>query len=384
MEERPLIQRQTSLSANVVAFCRFLRQQGFTIGPAETADALRAVEVLGSFRTPDALQLCLKATLARTLPQQQQFDQLYAQYWRELEKALDSKVKDGEPQPRRQGGQPGKAPSLETLKSWLYGGQPAEEETSFTTYSAREVLARKDFSSFGPEELPELARLIRRLARSLARQFNRRRQKTNRALQLDLRRTLRLNLRRGGEMLDLAHYRPARNRQKIVLLCDVSKSMDLYSRFLVQFIYAFQNNYRRIETFVFSTSLHRVTSQLQQQDFRTMLDELATAIPGWSGGTRIGESLGQFRNQYARRLLNRRTIVIIMSDGWDTGAPELLAEHTRAIQKQAGKLIWLNPLAGSNTYAPTAQGMKAALPYIDVLAPGYNVESLRQLYRHLR
>ena len=383
MEERPFIQRQTSLSANVVAFCRFLRQQGFTIGPAETADALRAVETLGSFRSSEALQLCLKATLPRTLPQIQQFDKLYAQYWQELEKALDSKVKQGEPRPR-QAGQPGKTPSLEALKSWLYGGQPAEEEASLATYSAHEVHSRKDFSSFGPEELPEVARLIRRLARSLARQFNRRRQKANRALQLDLRRTLRLNLRRGGEILDLAYYRPARNRQKIVLLCDVSKSMDLYSRFLVQFIYAFQNNYRRIETFVFSTSLHRVTSQLQQQDFRTMLDELATAMPGWSGGTRIGESLGEFRDKYARRLLNRRTIVIIMSDGWDTGAPEVLAEHTRAIQKQAGKLIWLNPLAGSSSYAPTTLGMKAALPYIDVLAPGYNVESLRQLSRHLR
>ena len=377
-----LIQRQTSLSANIVAFCRFLRQKGYTIGPQEEADALRALEVLAPFESPESLQLSLKATLARTLAQQMLFDEFYTQYWKELEKAVNSKPKEGAPEkkPAGHGQQP---PKVQSIKNWLQGGQARETE-EMATYSTHEVMGRKDFSTIHEDRLWEVTRLIHRIARSLALRQSRRRKPANRAIQLDLRRTLRLNMRRGGEILDLAYYEPAQRKQQIVLLCDVSKSMDLYSRFLIQFTYAFQNAYRRIETFVFSTSLNRVTSQLRQRDFGAALNELSDAVPGWSGGTKIGESLHEFCQAHASRLLNKRTIVIIMSDGWDTGNPELLSESMRTIKSKAAKVIWLNPLAGSAGYEPNTLGLQAAMPYIDVFAAAHNVESLRDLYRHLK
>ena len=378
-----LIHRHTELSANLVAFCRFLRRKGFTLGPAEEADALRALEILAPFEDPNAFRLTLRAVLSRSLSQRLAFDELYAEYWKELEKAVDSKIKEGAPEKKRGSGKE-QQPSLQILKTWLHGNQKQEETAELAQYSAGEVLTRKDFSAFGEDELWEVARIIHRIARSLALRFNRRRKRSRTPAALDLRRTLRLNLRRGGEILDLAFRKPQRHRQRIVLLCDVSKSMDLYSRFLVQFIYAFQNAYRRIETFVFSTSLHRVTSQLKQQDYRTALDKLTEEVDDWSGGTRIGECLNTFVENYGRKLLNRQTIVLIMSDGWDTSDVELLAEAMRRIQSKSAKVIWLNPLAGNPQYRPEVKGMQAAMPYIDIFASAHNVESLRKVAGYLK
>lgn len=376
-----IIQRHTELSANILAFCRFLRRKGFALGPAEEADALRALEALTPFGNPEAFRLTLRAALTRSRSQQLAFDELYAQYFRELDKALNSKRKEGAPEKKAGKKQP--QPSLQALKSWLHGNRQQEDTTELATYSAGETLTRKDFSAFTEDELGEVVRVIHLIARSLALRFSRRKAKSKTPAGLDLRRTLRLNLRRGGEILDLAFRKPQRHRQQIVLLCDVSKSMDLYSRFLVQFIFAFQNAYRRIETFVFSTSLHRVTRQLKQRDYHSALEDLADAVPGWSGGTRIGESLHTFVEQYAGKLLNRQTIVIILSDGWDTGDARLLADSMRKIHGKAAKVIWLNPLAGSPDYRAEVKGMQAALPFIDVFASAHNVESLRQIVKYL-
>jgi len=376
-----LITRKTSLSANIVSFCRFLRQKAYTIGPAEERDTLLALEKLTPFHAPEAMQLCLKATLARTRAQQLQFDELHTQYWRELEKAVNAKRKDS-PESRPKQKKKNQAPSIQTIRNWLHGNRE-EEEIEMAAYSIHEVASRKDFSVFSKEELSEIQQLIHRIARSLALRESRRRKRVNRLAQLDLRRTLRLNMRRGGEILDLAYYKPARHRKQIVLICDVSKSMDLYSRFLIQFIYAFQHAYRRIETFVFSTSLHRVTPQLKQQEFAFALQELSDSVPGWSGGTKIGESLDAFVQKYASKMLSKETVVLIMSDGWDTGDTELLAESMRKIQRKAAKVIWLNPLAGNAQYEPMVKGMQAAMPYIDIFAPAHNVESLRAVGRML-
>lgn len=377
-----LIKRHTSLSANIVAFCRFLREKGFVIGPAEEADALSAIELLAPFESPETLHLSLKSVLTRNIAQQLQFDELYNQYWRELEKAVDSKIAQGKDKNQQKKSSKNNTPSLQALKSWLQGNT-SNELAEIATYSTHEVITKKDFSAFHEEELWEVIRLIHLIARSLALRHSRRLEKSNRPSGLDLRRTLRLNMRRGGEILDLAFHRPKRHRQKIVLICDVSKSMDLYSRFLIQFIYAFQNAYRRIETFVFSTALHRVTHQLKQRDFKIALDKLSYEVPGWSGGTKIGESMQQFCQNYASKLLNNQTIVIIMSDGWDTGDTAILAKAMRTIHNKAAKVIWLNPLAGNPKFEASVKGMQVAMPYIDVFASAHNVDSLKEVARYL-
>jgi uncharacterized protein with von Willebrand factor type A (vWA) domain len=180
-------------------------------------------------------------------------------------------------------------------------------------------------------------------------------------------------------LIDIMHRRPKPNRVKLLMLCDVSKSMELYSVFLLQFMYAFQQVYQRMETFIFSTSLQRITPMLKQKHFGEALELLSLENAGWNSGTRIGESLNTFVTSYSNKLIDSKTIVIILSDGWDTGNIDMLQQSMQRIHTKAKKVIWLNPLAGYTAYRPEAAGMKAAMPFVDVFAPVYNLVSLRRI-----
>ncbi len=382
MATKKIIERRTELSANIVAFCRYLRTQKYNIGPAEEADALKAIETLNPFANPQNFQLVLQAVLAKTRKQQLQFERLFQKYWSELEKALDAKSKDVEEAKPKSAQNKQKA--FLALKNWLHGNKPPKEETSIATYSTQEVVTTRDFSTFSEAEMAEVARLVKEIAKKLARQYSRRKKQSKKKNYLDIKRTLRLNLRRGGEILDLAYSQPKKNKWQIVLLCDVSQSMELYSRFLIQFMYGFQNAYRNIETFVFSTHLTRVSKELKDDNYEEALENIGKKVTNWSGGTKIGESLYDFVRSYGSKILNKKSIILIMSDGWDTGDLDLLESSMRVIQKKSSKVIWLNPLAGNPQYSPEVGGMQTAMPYIDVFAPGHNLDSLKNIVRHLK
>ena len=181
--------------------------------------------------------------------------------------------------------------------------------------------------------------------------------------------------------MELSFKQRKPKKTRLVLICDVSGSMDLYSRLLVQFAYALQNSLARVETFVFSTSLKRISGQLKNKAYERALESLGETR-GWSGGTLIGPSLAAFNSEWSA-LVDKRTVVIILSDGWDTGEPEELAAALTVLKRRAGKLVWLNPLLGSPGYEPLTRGMRAALPHVDVFAPLHNMQSLRALERHL-
>ncbi len=354
------------------------------MGPAEQSDALRALATL-PFTDREIFRLTLRATLTKSHAEQKLFDKLYPEYWKNLERAVDSKVKPGdvvERQKSRPAQNPRQAP-VQNIKDWLNGEQ-SDEETEMAAYSAAKVLTRKDFSLFSDDEIRAVMKLISAIAKTLATRVNRRFQRDDSGNNFDLRRTMRQNLRRGGEIIELEFRKRKQQRLRLVVLCDVSKSMDLYSRFLLHFLFAFQNVYKRIETFVFSTALHRVTESLRTGYFSESLQNLSTNVPDWSGGTKIGASLHDFVKEYGSRLLDHQTVVVIMSDGWDTGDIDILSESMAKIHRKAARVIWLNPLAGSADFQPTVRGMAAAWPYIDVFAPVHNVESLRQLVSHLK
>ena len=183
-------------------------------------------------------------------------------------------------------------------------------------------------------------------------------------------------------MLELRYTRRKIQRRQLVLVCDVSKSMELYSNFLIQFSYAFHQSFRQIETFVFGTALQRITPLLRGAEYTDALERLQGYATSWSGGTRIGASLQTLNLDY-RHLLRPQTVVIILSDGMDTGAPELLSSEMRLLHTRCARLIWLNPLAGHPGYSPRTRGMEAALPFVDVFAPAHNLESLQALARFL-
>jgi uncharacterized protein len=372
-----MIKRQTSLSANIVQFCRYLRSHGYAISPEEEALALRAMAEI-DLGMQSEFKDTLQAVLCRSVQQIEQFSSLFHKYWKELDKATDSKIKDVAQQKNKQQAQ--KA-SFDSLKAWLNGNRQTEETTT-ASYSLEEVLTRKDFSTVLADELDELLHCIQEVSHTVANRIHRRYQKTHQNRMFDLRQTLRKNMRRGGELVELAHRKPRKNRLKIVILADVSQSMDLYSKFLIQFLYAFQRVYRNIETFVFSTDLFRITQDLRSRNFQDAMKLLSESHAGWSGGTQIGQCLSSFSEQYIR-LVDKQTVVIIMSDGWDTGDTNLIAENMEKIHLKARKTIWLNPLAGNANFEPKVQGMQAALPYIDTFASVHNVESLRKLGKWL-
>ena len=373
------------LSANLVGFCRYLRQNGLRTGMGEQMDALRSLEEV-DLKHETAFRMALRTTLAKSIREQEIFDEHYHPFWYIWENAENLqqrfKAKKEEPAAVVVDARLNKE-SFMSIGDWLGGTETVEEDKEAAGYSPFETDSERDFSSFRAEELSEVMHLINEIGKALATRFNRRTINSKKRGLIDLRRTMRLSLRRGGEIIDLAHSRRRRQRLKLVLLCDVSKSMDLYSRFLIQFIYAFQNVYRRIETFVFSTSLHRITETLRKEELYSALEQLSATVPDWSGGTKIGASFKQFVEQYGLKLVDSQTVVLIISDGWDTGEVDLLEDSMHFLHKNACKVIWLNPLKGSPGYQPATRGMQAALPHIDIFASAHNLNSLRNLVHQL-
>lgn len=368
------------LVEHCVTFCRTLRERGVPVTPAET---FLAVETLGLVDIGDRedVRLGLRTVLALQQDQYPLFDAIFDEVW------------GGDSSSRAPGGTPGQSRTTPpppnpqrlrvTLQTWMRGEDPTREERVPTRHASdREALGTRDFSSFGNEQAATFERLARRIARRLALRKSRRWKSASRGRRLDLRRTIRGSLRTGGEVVALEWRRRKIRRTRLVAICDVSGSMELYARFLLQFLHALQNSFAQIETFVFSTRLTRTTALLKRARWEHALSGVAREVTDWSGGTRIGASLARFVDDWIK-LVDRRTVVIILSDGWETGEPAVLGEAMSRLHEHAGRVIWLNPLMSSADFAPETRGMQAALPYIDLLAPAHNVESLEKLVRHL-
>jgi hypothetical protein len=316
------------------------------------------------------------------------FDALFAEWWHTDDEPL---VDSGADQSRQRRSAPN-AKAQESkgvalaLTGWAKAGAATDEGESpgLSSPSTNSSRGKKDFASFESAELADIERLTAMLARRLNARPSRRWRAAHagNGVRLDLRRTIRVSLKTGGDAIELARRERKLRRTKLVALCDVSGSMDLYSRFLLQFLYALQHAFARVESFVFSTRLVRITEALARDTYRTALDSLARSETGWSGGTRIGDSIAAFVANWPR-LIDRRTVVIVLSDGWDTGEPEILGDAMRAIRRRAGRVVWLNPLLGSPSYKPLTRGMQAAMPHLDVFAAAHNLESLAALGRHL-
>jgi uncharacterized protein with von Willebrand factor type A (vWA) domain len=247
-----------------------------------------------------------------------------------------------------------------------------------------EKLARTDLRNIvEPDDIAQAHALAARLSRVMRARLVRREQVRRRGRRLDLRRTIHRNVSHGGTPVDLAWRRRKIKPLRLVVLLDASGSMSLYTAFFVRFLHGVLDTFRQSEAFVFHTRLAHVSASLRERDVTRAIDKLALMAQGIGGGTRIGESLATFNRWHARRVINSRTAVMIVSDGYDTGTPEQLAEEMRRLRRRCRRIIWLNPLIGWRDYSPQARGMQAALPYIDLFAPAHNLESLAALEPYL-
>jgi uncharacterized protein len=370
-------------------FGQRLRAAGLGVTVAELMTAVRALEVV-DIADRDDVRRALRSVLVGRVDEIPVFDRCFEAFWAFRD---DEQPQDGEslPIPAEQRDAPESTPgTLEeaaqkqapvALEGWEEEQAGADEEPmEVPGLSDREVLMEQDFSSFPADQLDEVARLTVLIAKRLARRVSRRRRPVRRGGVVDLRRSIRANMMK-GEIVELRRRERRRRKVRLVLLCDVSGSMDLYSRFLLQFLFALQNVFGRVETFTFATRLTRVTHHLKGASYRQALRRL-TEVRDFSGGTRIGECLRDFNREWSH-LVDRQTIVILLSDGWDTGEPEDLAVELLALKRRAGRLIWLNPLLGNPSYEPLTRGMAAALPLVDRFAAAHNLASLRDLATHL-
>jgi uncharacterized protein with von Willebrand factor type A (vWA) domain len=371
------IQRQTEISGNIVMLCRYLRHKGFNISPTDESNALHSLTLL-PIQRQDYFREALRTTLAKNQYQYSRFFELYDEFWYQLSRAVDSKVKSEVNFKDQASESQKKSQQFESLKDWL-NLNPSNQEEAISSHSDIEVLTEKNFADLSQEEMELMMRLLQKMAQKIAHQKSRLRAKTKRRNDIDLKRTIRASLRNGGEIHRFIHSKHKDKKLKLVLLCDVSKSMDLYSQFFVHLIYAFQNSYDKIETFVFSTALHRVSEMLNNLSFYQAFKQIGERVPQWSGGTTIGKCLSNFVSEHGHGMLDRKTIVIILSDGWDTGGQEQMKDAMQKIHKLARKVIWLNPLAGNPNFTPKAVGMKTAMPYIDTFASAHNLESMKEV-----
>ncbi len=373
------------LLRNILLFGRLLRGIGVKITPTQIFDLVEGLDHLKIRRRED-FKNGARTILISKHEHIPLFDRAFDLFWQARDQGalldLDLRVLVP-PQPPEQ-------KKILEITPAADGDEPPPEGESdeplidnVYTYSTQEILKQKDFADLSPEELQEVKHLIQSMNWQLEQRQTRRKTRAPHGAYLDMRQTFRQNLRYGGEPLKLNWRNRKLKRRPLVVISDISGSMERYSRVLLKFIYAISNGLDHVEAFVFSTRLTRVTRQLRGREIDVALDEATAAIHDWAGGTRIGESLKTFNYQWGRRVLGQGAIVLVISDGWDRGDPKLLSHELSRLQLSSQRLIWLNPLLGAENYEPLTRGIQAALPYIDDFLPIHNLNSLEQLGRLL-
>ncbi len=392
------------VASNLLTLGRTLRTAGLPLGSGQVLSLVDAVAAV-DLRRKDDVYHASRASLVTRPEQIPVFDAEFARFWRRLVGTeavpLDAFVSTDapnqvappapRPRDRRRGVAEGARGEQDPERTILAVTEDADatdtgeaEELEappedVLIFSAREALRKKDFVEFTPEEIAEARRIIEGMTWRLGTYPTRRRVKANWGDLIDQRATLRRSLRHGGVPLDLRRRRRKQRMRPLVLLCDISGSMDRYARLLLRFVHALEHGLDAAEVFVFGTRLTRITRELRTRDVDDAIADVVKRVDDWSGGTRIGEAIKTFNFRWSRRVLRSGATVVIISDGWDRGDPTLLAREMARLQRSCRRLIWLNPLLGAPGYQPLTQGMRAALPFVDAFLPVHNLQSLQAL-----
>ena len=365
------------------AFARLLHDAGLEAGPRRLTDATRALVYIDMKREVD-FRSALRTVFVSRKEDIPTFEAAFDIFWAPPDPRITAGAIPGRSRPLRM--------SPERAAAWsaalgLSSSQMSREQEARSVpatssgYSAEELLRQKDFEEMTWEETEQVRRLLEQAAWRVAERRTRR-MRAGKTGPIDLRRSARHAIRSSGELMQLFRRRPRLRRRPLVLICDVSGSMERYSRLLMIFAYAIARR-EDLEAFVFSTRLTRITRQLRQRDLDKALEAVSKGVHDFSGGTRIGDALADFNRHWARRVLGHGAVVIIVSDGWDRGDPDQLTAELIHLRRSAHRLVWLNPLIGSEGYQPLTRGMAAALPYCDDFLAAHNVQALDDLGRLL-
>ena len=373
------------LAQNILHFCRVLRAAGLPVGPAKVIAAIEAVEAVGIERRED-FRAALESVLIERHEQQALFDQAFELFWRNprlLERMMELLLPKVYGRTPREAEAPLPARLAEALSPPRQADREAyDQETTIDatfTFSPREVLQSKDFESMSAAELAEVRTMIARLRLPMPELATRRTIAAARGTEVDLRATLRAMASARGAVVPLAWRKRRHRRPPLVVLCDISGSMDRYSRMLLFFLHAITNDRDRVHTLLFGTRLTNITRHLRRRDVDVAVARVSAAVSDWAGGTRIGACLAEFNRRWSRRLLAQGAVVLLISDGLDSDVGHGLAAEMERLSKSCRRLIWLNPLLRYERFEARPAGIKAMLPYVDDFLPVHNLESLKQL-----
>lgn len=402
------IERGERLLLRLVEFGRILWEVGIDVGPGKMLDLVETLQYI-DLTSKEDFHHALKCSLLGKHEQETLFDQLFLYYWYMRDRQSKG---DGVAGAARRDEKHLRLPPSELKRLAEHMNTPAEPRRDLrsemreserrrnlieqdareekdegeqddtpqgTAYSAIEALRKKDFESFSWDEVQEAKKLLAQMRWHLGMRRTHRKVPARRGSSPDMRRIVRRNLKYGAELLELTWRQMRQKPRPLVIICDISGSMSLYSRLLLHFVHTISNGLLNVEAFVFGTRLTRITRQLKRRDVDDAVRDVTKTVQDWSGGTRIGDALHNFNQYWARRVLGRGAVVIIISDGWDRGDAGTLAIEMDRLQHSSHRMIWLNPLLGSPEYRPLTIGMKTALPYIDDFLPVHNLDSLINL-----
>lgn len=352
----------------MVTFGRVLREAGLEVGPGRIQDALCGLDLVGLEKRDD-FYWTLRQTLVSRADDIEAFDRAFAAWFlRAPELAPPRTPHTNKPKPEAGDSRDGSQEAE--------GGSDQDEKAG---WSAEELLRAKDFSELTKEELGRLRKLIAELARTRPQRRSRRLRRDPQGSTLDLRRLVRASLATGGDPVERAFRDRVQTHRKLIVLCDVSGSMEAYSRAILLFVHGLLESGRGVEAFAFGTRLTRLTEELAGADPEKALEHASKRVVDWSGGTRIGASLKSFNDLWGRRALSRGAVVVIVSDGWEREDTATVGREMARLARCAYAVVWVNPLKGHPDYEPLAGGMRAALPYVDRFLPGHNLAALEEL-----
>src|SRR6266545_4483106 len=358
--------------SNCLLFIRALRQAGLPIGLDQALAFAQALEWI-DLGSRDEVYHTARSLLVSHYEHLRLFDAIFNRFWRPLTRTERRRQMMPRAPRHKPHAQPFTIVTYMAHKARL-GDPEIDVADKSGTSSDLEVLQRKDFSQMTPEELDRIKRLIQQMRWKMSLRETRRRRLDRRGDILHMRAVLRDAARYDGSPTKLYWQRRTLKQRPLVMIADISGSMEKYARLLLQFLYSVTHSLPRVECFVFGTRLTRITAQLKVRNIDQAIDQAAHEVIDWAGGTRIGASLQGFNRHWGRRVLGRGAVVLLISDGWEQGDPELLATEVRRLQRRCYRLIWLNPLLGRETYQPRVGGIRAVLSHIDDFLPIHNFQ----------
>jgi len=375
---KPNYRSYESISQAILGFTDYARANELNVGIREAQEAL-TIASTGIILDKEIFRYALKSLFCSSEENTRVFDQLFYDYWGLSKNSFSSKtiMKNQSNLPKQT------QRSIVLLGKGENKSGNEEEGKNVSGANATEKLRKTDFSKLSEMDSEYLEKLAMNLWKQMSRRLKKKLKSSPIKDMLDLRKTIRNNISSGGAMLELQFKNKKPTKNRLIILLDVSGSMDKYSFFLLQFILALRSHFRNIEAFIFSTKLIRITDFLKIRNLRHVLSLLSSHTDNWSSGTKIGDCLKTFNGTFSKRTLQGRSMTIVLSDGLDTGEPELLAKELHKIKRRTRKLIWLNPLKGTTGYQPLARGMSAALPEIDVFRSAHNLDSILELENYL-